>query len=211
MTIHLRQIALVADQLEPALIQLTEVLGIRRCYVDEGVAVWGLENTLMPIGTDFLEVVAPTQPGKATAAGRYLQRRGGDGGYMVITQVDNANTQDQYRRQAIEQGVRIAFERDRDNYHLMQLHPGDMQASFLEIDSDQHGDFSGYWHPAGGLGWETFVDRSRVSAIAGAQLQSDDPDALAAHWAAVLGTDVITIHGDPAVRLGASFLTFTPA
>ena len=84
MKIQLRQICLVARELEPVIEDLTEVLGIQRCYVDPGVGQFGLENTLMPIGRNFLEVVAPIQEG--TAGGRYLDRRSGDGGYMVITQ-----------------------------------------------------------------------------------------------------------------------------
>jgi len=37
----------------------------------------GLHNFLMPVGSNFLEVVAPSREG--TAGGRYLDRRGGDG------------------------------------------------------------------------------------------------------------------------------------
>jgi hypothetical protein len=61
MTIQLRQICLVARELEPVLEDLTDILGINRCYVDPGVGVFGLENTLMPIGRNFLEVVAPVE------------------------------------------------------------------------------------------------------------------------------------------------------
>ena len=78
MTLQLRQICLVAERLAPVVSDLTEIFGIKPCYVDPGVGVFGLENTLMPIGRNFLEVVAPIQEG--TAAGRYLDRRNGDGG-----------------------------------------------------------------------------------------------------------------------------------
>ncbi len=44
----------------------------------------------MPVGKNFLEVVAPIREG--TAGGRDLKRRGGDGVYMVITQVDSKTT-----------------------------------------------------------------------------------------------------------------------
>ena len=57
--IQLRQICLVAAQLEPVIEDLTAILGINVCYVDDGVAAFGLENALMPIGRNFLEVVAP--------------------------------------------------------------------------------------------------------------------------------------------------------
>ncbi len=86
MTIQLRQICLVARELQPVIEDLTQVLGINTCYVDPGVGKFGLENTLMPVGRNFLEVVAPVE--ENTAGGRYLDRRNGDGGYMVITQAD---------------------------------------------------------------------------------------------------------------------------
>jgi len=123
--IHLRQICLVAGELAPVIDTLEAVLGIERCYVDPGVGVFGLENTLLPVGTNFLEVVAPVQDG--TAAGRYLQRRRGDGGYMVICQADSAATQEGCRSRAAAQQVRVAWEREHDGYHIMQLHPGDLR------------------------------------------------------------------------------------
>ena len=82
MWLRLRQIALVAEKLAPVEAELTDVLGIAVCYNDPGVAHFGLENALLPIGNQLLEVVAPIQ--ENTAGGRYLTRRGGNGGYMVI-------------------------------------------------------------------------------------------------------------------------------
>jgi hypothetical protein len=46
------------------------------------VGRFGLTNAVFAVGDTFVEVVAPTQPD--TTAGRYLKRRGGDGGYMAI-------------------------------------------------------------------------------------------------------------------------------
>ena len=152
MPIQLRQICLVAQELEPVIEDLTEILGINRCYVDPGVGVFGLENTLMPIGRNFLEVVAPVQDN--TAAGRYLARRQGDGGYMVITQADSRDTQMQVRQNALDNGVRVAHETEREDWYLCQLHPGDLKAAFLEVESDAHNDFGGHWHPVGGTDWE---------------------------------------------------------
>jgi hypothetical protein len=185
MTLQLRQICLVAAELEPALQDLTDILGINRCFVDPGVGKFGLENTLMPIGTNFIEVVAPLEEG--TAAGRYLQRRGGDGGYMVITQADSKESQQIVRQNAVDNGVRIAFESVRDDWNLCQLHPGDMKAAFFEIESDAFNDFQGYWHPVGGTGWESKVKQDVCLDLVGVELQSDDPEALAALWAKVAG------------------------
>lgn len=183
MTIQLRQICLVARELEPVIENLTAVLGIDRCYVDPGVGYFGLQNTLMPIGRNFLEVVAPIQDD--TAAGRYLDRRGGDGGYMVICQADSKETQQAVRQRALDHGVRIAHESDRDTWNICQLHPRDMIASFFEIDWDEQDDFNGNWMPAGGTGWEDKVKQDITVDYLGVELQSDDPVALAERWGEV--------------------------
>jgi hypothetical protein len=51
---RLRQVVLVARRLEAALADLTAVLGIDVGYRDPGVAVFGLENAVMPVGDTFL-------------------------------------------------------------------------------------------------------------------------------------------------------------
>ena len=175
MKIQLRQICLVAAKLAPVIDDLTDILGINPCHIDPGVGQWGLENTLLPIGRNFLEVVAPVTDG--TAAGRYLDRRGGDGGYMVITQGENRETYDTVRLRAPERGVRVAFERSRDTSGLCQLHPRDMIACFYEIEWNEANDFNGLWHPAG-HSWEDKVRQDVTVDLLGVEIQSDDPEAL---------------------------------
>ena len=68
MTIRLRQICLVAEQLAPVVDDLKAVFGLEVCFVDPAVQAFGLENSLFPVGNNFLEVVAPIQAN--TAAGR---------------------------------------------------------------------------------------------------------------------------------------------
>jgi hypothetical protein len=187
MTIQLRQICLVAAKLQPVIEDLTTILGINVCYVDSGVAAFGLENSLMPIGRNFLEVVAPVKDN--TAAGRYLSRRKGDGGYMVITQTDSRETQLAARQRALDSGVRVAHESERDGWHLTQLHPGDLEAAFLELESDQHNDLTGHWMPVGGFGWEDKVDQTRTVDIVVVELQCNDPGSLAQKWAHIVGSD----------------------
>ena len=188
MTIQLRQICLVARKLEPVIQDLTAILGINRCFVDPGVGVFGLENTLMPIGRNFLEVVAPIE--ENTAGGRYLDRRNGDGGYMVITQADNFESQQQVRQNALDNGVRVAHETVRQDWNLCQLHPGDLKAAFFEIESDSHNDFQGHWHPVGGLGWEDKVKQDITVDYLGVELQSPDPLELAELWAKLAGLNI---------------------
>lgn len=178
MELSLRQIALVAKRLAPVEAALVEVFAVQPCHRDPAVAAYGLENVLLPFGQQFLEVVAPTRAG--TAAERYLDRRHGDGGYMVITQCDD---HDERRRHVEALGVRIAHEFKAEGFRNMQLHPRDTGGTFLEIDQQLSN--AADWVPAGAH-WREHVCTSRVTAIAAAEIQADDPAALAARWAAIV-------------------------
>jgi len=209
MSVHLRQVALVASRLSHAVADLSDILGIEACHVDPGLAVWGLENTLLPVGHNFIEVVAPTKDG--TAAGRYLARRGGDGGYMVICQTDTIESQNACRERAAALGVRVAYESDeRDGFNIMQLHPRDLEAAFLEIDWDVDADFNGRWEPAGGSDWTRHVRTEHVRDIVGVELQCEDPPALADKWARIADVAVTSESGVPIVALSNAKLRFVP-
>jgi hypothetical protein len=117
---RLRQICLVAPHLEPVVSDIAAIMGLNVCYRDGNVAKYGLENALLPVDTILLEVVAPTRPG--TAAGRFLDKTGGRGGYMAIFCCDDP---DQRARHAKELGVRIANVIDHAPYRGVQLHPRD--------------------------------------------------------------------------------------
>ena len=209
MTIQLRQICLVAEQLAPVIDDLTAILGIQSCFIDPGVGKFGLENNLMPVGRNFLEVVAPVQ--ENTAAGRYLQRRQGDGGYMVITQIDTLDEHQRLRQRALDQGVRVAHEHSSDEWYLSQLHPRDMQAAFLELEWNPQADFSGYWNPVGGLGWEDKVQQGTTVDFIGVELQGADPLALAKHWASVTDLPVDTDVATPSICFNNATLRFVEA
>ena len=187
--LRLRQICLVAEKLEPVVDDLVDVLGIEVCYRDPGVAKYGLVNALMPIGRDFLEVVAPVE--ENTAAGRYLARRGGDGGYIVILQSDDAP-----RRNARypEIGVRIANTMDYGDFLGAQLHPKDTGGCMLEVDRQAGDAVDGAWHPAGD-DWERHVRTDRTTAMVGCTLQGQAPDALAARWGDILERPVTPAAG----------------
>lgn len=186
MSLTLRQICLVAAELRPAIHDLKTILGLEVCYVDPHVDIFGVENSLLPIGTNFIEVVAPIR--EKTAAGRYLERRGGDGGYMIITQAGGEEYQKACRQRAEKMGIRVAWEATHDTGNYMQFHPADTGGSFFELDWDVNNDHHGNWAPAGGTGWESFVNKNVVVAIKAAELQSPDPEALARRWSAI--TDI---------------------
>ncbi len=206
MRLRLRQICLVARELEPVVGALRRVFGLEVCHVDDAVAAYGLENALLPVGDQFLEVVAPTREG--TAAGRYLDRRGGDGGYMVITQCADLEARE-HRMEAL--GVRVANRLEHGDFRGMQLHPKDTGGAFFEIDRQRGGETGdGPWHPAG-PDWKPWRRTGVVSAIAAAELQSPDPERLAARWSEIADIPLARgADGAPALPLDNAELRFVP-
>jgi hypothetical protein len=183
MSIRLRQICLVARELAPVIDDFKDILGLEVCFVDKGVAVFGLENSLMPVGTNFIEVVAPIK--ENTAAGRYLKRRNGDGGYMAICQCDSQQTQLARKARAAALNIRIAWEHESKSFHGMQLHPADTGGAFFEIDWDAKGEPEGNWEPAGGNGWPKAVRTGVVQSYRAVELQSSGPRGLAERWSSI--------------------------
>lgn len=214
MAIYLRQVCLLAEKLAPAIDQLSAIFSLSSCYVDPAVNKFGLENNLLRIGSQFIEVVAPLETNSSpdkTAAGRFLKRRGGDGGYMVICQVPKIGEQNEVRKRALESDVRVAYESDRETWNIMQLHPADMGAAFFEVDWDQEENIKGNWHPAGGKEWLDSPQSEIVSAIAALELQSDDPETLAQHWSTIAGVALEHRSGVPTLPFANADLRFVEA
>src|SRR5271166_2011636 len=181
MWLRLKQLELVARNLPPVVEDIRDVFGLEVGFRDPAVKVFGLENAIFPVTNQFIEVVSPIQDG--TAGGRYLARRSGDGGYMVILQCDDHAPR---KKRVAELGIRKALEQDEPEYKIMQLHPRDTGGSFLEIDVQVGGeDINGPWHPAG-RNWKSAVRTDVVRAIAAAEIQSPEPDALASRWSSIL-------------------------
>ena len=203
--LRLRQIALVAEKLEPVEEALVDVLGIEVCFRDPGVGHFGLENALLPIGNQLLEVVAPIR--ENTAGGRYLERRAGDGGYMVITQ---CNDHAPRRARVKDLGVRVVNQYDSDEFRNMQLHPKDTGGSFFEIDEmlgpDAH-DPDGPWEPAG-KDWQRARRLERVTGILAAELQCDDPRKVAERWSEIAEIPLTDPGGVATLRLDNASLRF---
>ncbi len=203
MFLRLRQLCLVAHDLEPVVEDLKAVFGIAVCHRDPAVAKYGLHNALLPIGNSFVEIVAPTKDN--TAAGRYLERRKGDGGYMVILDTDELN---RWQKHIDAIGVGVAARLASDGYRGLQLHPRDTGGALLEINWSEGGaDVDAAYHPAG-PGWRAYVRTTVAKAIIGAELQSLHPERLAAKWSEVLGKPARPVDGEWRIDVDNASLRF---
>jgi hypothetical protein len=178
--LRLRQVCLVAADLEREAARIGALFGLEVCHRDPNVAKYGLANVLFPVGTTFLEIVSPTRPG--TTAGRFLERHQGKHGYMVILDCEDP---ERYRRRAESLGVRVANVIRHDAYLGVQLHPKDTGAAMLEFNSTIGGaDLMGAYAPAGPH-WQRFIRTSRVRSIAGVEIEAPEPERIAARWASI--------------------------
>ena len=201
MRVRLRQVALVAHRLEPVESALRRELGLGTPFRDPGVAEFGLENAVMAVGDAFLEVVSPIGPD--TAAGRYLERRGGDGGYMAIFQVEDLAA---VRRRLADLGVRVVWQVDMPDIAGTHLHPKDVPGALVSLDWAEP---AGSWR-WGGPAWTGQVPDDAQGGIVGLTVQSSDPAALAARWAEVLDRPCQQREGAEVVAVDGAEVAFVP-
>lgn len=180
MPLHLRQICLATGSLETTAAQLETVLGLAPCYSDPDVAQLGVRNLLFQIGTDFLELVSPLTP--QAPLQRFLDRRGGDGGYMAITQTETRAEQAAIRARAAELGIRIAWELSHRGADFLQWNPADTGGSFLETSFDHAGALDGRWGAAGGA-----IGPATPFRLTGIGVAAEDPAKTAATWGQLTG------------------------
>ncbi len=181
---RLRQGVLVAGELEPVVAALRTTLGLAEPFRDPGVAAFGLHNAVCALGDTFLEVVSPTVPD--TAAGRHLQRLGGDGGYMLLFQVDDLGAA---RERATEAGVRTVWQIDLPDIGATHLHPADLGGTIVSLDRPVP---AGTWRWGGPL-WTGRIGEGAPGRLTGAVVAVPDPDSVAHRWAQVLG---VPLRGD---------------
>ncbi len=197
----LRQCVFVCKDLESSREELCDILGIDVAYRDPGVAKWGLVNVVCPTGHDFLEIVTPFQPG--TSAGRYIDRRHGDGGYMVILQVPDAAAE---RRRVTGLGVRAVAQKDLPEYQYTHFHPSDTMGVLLSLDTTfaPPGVDPELWWPPAEKDWLKHSRSDVTNGLAGVEIQAEDPDKAAAHWSKLLDRpvkdDIIRLDDDGEIR-----------
>lgn len=177
MSLKLRQIALVTHDLKKTVAELSTLFDIEVCYNDTAVEYFGLENAVFTFGGTFIEVVSPTQEG--TTAGRLLEKRGGDGGYMVILETGDIAAD----RQRLEnKQLQTVLDVDLEEAISIHIHPREL-GSLLSVEEMK---LAGSWH-WGGPDWQSMRDSTLVQRVSAAIVQSEDLQATARRWADATG------------------------
>src|SRR5580704_3638997 len=179
--VRLRQAVLVASELEPVATALRGALEVEEPFRDPGVGAFGLENAVFAFGDTFLEIVSPTRA--ETTAGRYLAAHGGDGGYMVIFDLEDLEGA---RARAQSADVRVVWQIDLPDISGTHLHPADMRGAIVSLDRSQP---YGSWR-WGGARKSTRLNSSHPGRLTGITVAVADPADVAARWAHVLGVSL---------------------
>jgi Glyoxalase-like domain len=201
---RLRQVALVARDCAPVVGELRQAFGWAQPFHDPGVGQFGLTNAVFAVGDTFLEVVAPAQPD--TAAGRYLERRGGDGGYMAIFQVPDLAVA---RRRLAGLGVRVVWTADLPDMAATHLHPRDVPGAIVSLDWAAPPES---WRWAG-PSWTGRAPGHAPGGVTGLTIEVNEPSAAAQRWADVLGISSVSGGRTAVVELpdAGQRLQFVPA
>ncbi len=173
---RLRQAVLIARELDAVVGSLQTELQLGQPYADPGVAHFGLRNAVFALGDTFLEVVSPVRPD--TSAARFLERRGGDCGYMLMFQVDDL---DGARERARLEQVREVFEVSLADIAEVHLHPADVRGAIVSLCQTSPPE-SWRW---GGPDWK---DRAGPLRLGGARITVNQPVTVGARWQTILGT-----------------------
>jgi hypothetical protein len=198
---RLRQVVLAAHDLEAVATDLETFVGVHDPFHDDGVGHFGLRNAVYVLGDTFLEIVSPRQPD--TAAGRYLDRHGGDCGYMAMFEVADAGAT---RARLGDLSVRTVWETVHDDITDLHLHPKDVGGAIVALDITSP---PGSWR-WGGPAWVGQVPAYGTGAVVGMTVGALDPDTTARRWSAVLDAPM---GPGTSLRLegGAQHVTFMPA
>lgn len=191
---RLRQVALAARDLVPTVAVLEAGLGLPAPFADPAVAEFGLDNAVHEVGSDFLEVVSPSQEG--TTAGRLLDRRG-DGGYMAIFQLAGFDELRAARERVRSLGIRTVWQVDLPDIASSHLHPKDVPGAIVSVDAAEP---PGSWRWGGPRWTGRPPERPRHGGIVAVTVAVDDPPAAAARWGEVLGCGLDPLPSGQSVR-----------
>ena len=222
MNLRLRQVVLVARSKADTVAVLDRVLNLTPAHGSGDLSPYGLpadgpmsergrkvlsdlgvENLIFPVGADFIEVMFPTRADSATAS--FMDRRGGDTGYMLVLQTDDVEL---YETLAAKEGVRISHKAQFPKYLDIHLHPRDCGGALLSMARELPENVAdGAWYPAG-TAWQERPGSLAVSAIVGAELRSPDAEALAGRWGRLLDLPVERADKNWVITLDDGILRF---
>lgn len=195
--------ALAARNLPTVADELREIWGLDDPYGDPVVSEFGLQNAVFAWGDAFIEIVSPTQ--SDTAAERYMDRNGGDSGYMVVLQVPDARIA---RDRIADLGIRVVWETTYPDLIEMQLHPKDVEGAIVSLT---WADPPGSWR-WGGPEWTGRVPNFGDRSITALTVAVDAPQEVAAVWGSIVVAPVEPDADGALLRLdsGRQLIRFTP-
>jgi len=195
----IRQLVFLAAELEPTLAEARRELGLRQGIRDEqGMADLGFVHEVLTIESTFLEFTAPIGPD--TVPARLLAKRGGDLGYMVVLQVEDA---EHTKARALDRGLTLVMETPYEGHTITQWHPRGL-GTLAEFDQIRPADS---WHYAPRVFQTGCTDV--VGDFTAVSLAVHDPADVAATWADVL--EVPVAPDGVSLELAGVQLRFVPA
>ena len=198
---RIRQLVFVAKERDELAQKICDLFELKETFNDPGIIHFGLENVLIPLNDTFIEIVTPVQ--ENTTAERFLDKRGGDGGYMVILDVDDFEAE---KKRVENENISIVWNADRkeEDIHAraIHLHPKETGGAILSLDKMIPED-AWLW---AGTNWRKDISTSLVDCLTGVILQSDDPDNLCSKWEKALGKTKSS--NEVAIELNSSKISF---
>ncbi len=122
------ELSVVVRNLEDAAKRFGELYGLKVHSRSES-AEFGFKNALLPLGKGHIELMEPTDPGKAVA--RFLEKHG-EGVYLVGFDVEDVPGSVRALR---EKGVRVA--QPGPDAPLAWVHPAESHGVFVEMRRPQ--------------------------------------------------------------------------
>ena len=200
---RIRQLVFVSKERDSLVKDLCDLFQLEVAFYDPGIIHFGLENAVIPVGDTFLEVVSPVQ--ENTTAGRFLETRKGDGGYMVIVQTDDLKRE---KLRVESEGIRIVWNADReeDGIHAqaIHLHPRDVGGAILSIDSMEPAE-AWLW---ASLSWKKHIKTETSNFLNGVHIQSTNPESMMRSWEKALGKKGIYTNNQFLINLNESRVVF---
>ena len=200
---RLRQLVLVTKEIDSLADQICELFELKISFCDPELIHFGLENRMIPVGDTFIEVVSPVQ--ENTTAERFLIKRNGPGGYMVIVDVEDIENEQQRIK---NENLKIIWHENRNvggiNAQALHLHPKQIGGAILSLDS-MTPESAWLW---AGTNWRSDINQSLVENLIGVVLKSKNPEKLCANWEVALGKKRVRAVDEFSIELEKSNIKF---